>query len=78
MFWDSRVGSGTANTLYERSGNGVPDTIYGRGGRDVLHAEPCTRDADRLYGNRGADKLRADDGDTRATVSGGRASTSAR
>lgn len=65
------TGTNSANTLYERPGNGVPDAIYGRGGRDVLHAESYRRDADRLYGNRGAAKLRANDGDTRDSVSGG-------
>ena len=65
------TGTGSANTLYERPGNGVPDAIYGRAGRDVLRADTHTRDTDRLYGNRGKDTLTVDDGDMRDTVSGG-------
>jgi hypothetical protein len=41
----------------------------GRG--DQLHAEPSTRDRDRLYGNKGKDWLNVQDSDTRDTVSGG-------
>jgi hypothetical protein len=65
------TGTNSANTLYERPGNGTPDAIYGRGGRDILRADPYTRDRDRLYGNRGKDRLNAHDGDTRDSVSGG-------
>jgi hypothetical protein len=53
------TGTGSANTLYERAG------------RDVLRADTHTRDRDRLYGNRGKDRLNVDDGDMRDTVSGG-------
>lgn len=65
------TGTNTKNVLIERTGNGVPDVIYGRGGRDVLRAGHYTRDTDRLYGNRGRDRLIVMDGDMRDKASGG-------
>lgn len=70
---------GTADNdkLFERNGNGVGDSIYGRAGRDVIRADAFTQDKDILHGNRGADRLNANDGisamdDTLDTVYGGR------
>jgi Ca2+-binding RTX toxin-like protein len=59
------------NVLLELSGNGVSEVIYGRGGRDVLRAGRYSRDTDRLYGNRGQDRLLVLDGDARDKASGG-------
>ena len=61
----------SAHQCSGRPGNGTPDAIYGRAGRDVLRADPHTHDTDRLHGNRGKDRLNADDGDMRDTVTGG-------
>jgi len=65
------------DTLFERSGDGVSDTIYGHAGRDVVRADAYTQDTDLLYGNRGNDRLNANDNgqlpeDTIDTVYGGK------
>jgi Ca2+-binding RTX toxin-like protein len=64
-------GTNIKMVLYELTGNGVLDAIYGRGGRDVLRAGRYSRDTDRLYGNRGRDRLKVSDGDARDEASGG-------
>jgi hypothetical protein len=63
--------------LFERSGDGVNDTISGQAGRDVMRADAYTQDTDLLYGNRGNDRLNANDNgqlpeDTIDTVYGGK------
>ena len=65
------------DTLYERGGEGVGDSIYGREGRDVIRAQAFTNDTDLLHGNRGNDRLNANDNgqlpeDTIDTVYGGK------
>jgi hypothetical protein len=65
-------GTGDPDTLYERGGNEVPDKILGRGGGDTIYARAFRADRDLLYGQRGNDLLRSDDGDGRDEVYGGR------
>ena len=65
------IGTRSADTLYERPGNGRTDAIYGKAGRDELRADRRTRNTDRLYCNRGKDLLTVNDGGARDTVSGG-------
>lgn len=64
-------GTSSADTLFERGGNGVSDEIYGRAGADRIFADSFTNDRDILYGNRGDDRLDATDGDGRDELYGG-------
>jgi hypothetical protein len=70
---EARFCSGTRakDTLGERQGNGVADNIRGRKGNDTIGAVLYGGDRDVLYGNRGADILRARDGDSRDKLNGG-------
>jgi Ca2+-binding RTX toxin-like protein len=47
------------------------DTLIGRAGADILDANNCGDDEDLLYGNRGNDRLLANDGDREDAVVGG-------
>jgi hypothetical protein len=64
-------GTNSRDTLYERGGNGVPDTIIGRRYGDLINANAFTADRDVLDGQRGNDRLRAQDGDGRDELYGG-------
>jgi hypothetical protein len=72
-------GTDNNDRLFERRGEGVGDTIYGRAGRDFVRADAYAQDTDLLYGNRGNDRLNANDNgfsettpeDTLDTVHGG-------
>ena len=61
-------GTGNSEKLNESDLN---DTIYGCGGNDTIYAHLYSADKDVLYGNHGADFLRADDTDTQDTLDGG-------
>jgi Ca2+-binding RTX toxin-like protein len=61
-------GDDRANYLRETCGD---DTLIGRAGADTLDANNCGPDADDLFGNRGNDRLLANDGDTQDSVVGG-------
>ncbi len=65
--------SGTKNKdwLAERVGDDKDDTIYGKAKGDTISANEWTDDADELFGQRGNDKLFANDGDEEDTVRGG-------
>jgi hypothetical protein len=68
-------GTNEGEELFESNLN---DTIFGRGGADIIDAggtfgEP-NGDRDVVYGNRGNDDIRVDDGDARDTVNGGNGS----
>jgi hypothetical protein len=54
-------GTDNNDRLFERRGEGVGDTIYGRAGRDFVRADAYAQDTDLLYGNRGNDRLNAND-----------------
>lgn len=64
-------GTNNADTLFERGGNGVSDEIYGHAGADRIYATSFTNDRDILFGNRGDDRLDAEDGDGRDELYGG-------
>jgi len=64
-------GTNSRDTLYERGGNGVPDTIIGRRYGDLINANAFTADRDVLDGQRGNDRLKAQDGDGRDELYGG-------
>ena len=64
-------GTNARDTLYERGGNGVPDYIIGRRYGDFINANAFTADRDVLDGQRGNDRLRAQDGDGRDDLYGG-------
>jgi hypothetical protein len=63
--------SGTKNrdSLNERVGEDLNDPILGKG--DTISAYEWTDDADELFGNRGKDKLFANDDDEEDSVGGG-------
>jgi Ca2+-binding RTX toxin-like protein len=61
-------GDGGDNYIRETCGN---DTLVGRGGNDTLDANNCGGDRDLLYGNRGNDRLLANDGDRLDSLNGG-------
>jgi Ca2+-binding RTX toxin-like protein len=62
------TGNDNANALLETRGD---DLIRGEGGGDVIDANNFGGDTDVLRGGSGNDRLLANDGDTRDTVSGG-------
>ena len=64
-------GTNYSDTLYERGGRGVPDTIIGRRYGDLINANAFTADRDVLDGQRGDDRLKAQDGDGRDELYGG-------
>ena len=64
-------GTNYSDTLYERGGNGVPDYIIGRRYGDLINANSFTADRDVLDGQRGNDRLKAQDGDGRDELYGG-------
>lgn len=64
-------GTNYRDTLYERGGDGVPDTIIGRRYGDLINANAFTADRDLLDGQRGNDRLKAQDGDGADELSGG-------
>jgi len=64
-------GTNYRDTLYERGGNGVPDSIIGRRYGDLINANAFTADRDLLDGQRGNDRLKAQDGDGRDELYGG-------
>ncbi len=64
-------GTSTADRIFERGGRDVPDTISGLGDNDVIRANIFGNDRDRLFGNRGDDRLNANDGDGRDLLAGG-------
>ena len=64
-------GTNYRDTLYERGGNGVPDTIKGRRYGVLINANAFTADRDVLDGQRGNDRLKAQDGDSRDELYGG-------
>jgi hypothetical protein len=64
-------GTNARDTLYERGGNGVPDYIIGRRYGDLINANAFITDRDVLDGQRGNDRLRAQDGDGRDELYGG-------
>ncbi len=64
-------GTNSRDTLYERGGNGVPDSIIGRRYGDLINANAFTADRDVLDGQRGNDRLKAQDGDGRDELYGG-------
>jgi hypothetical protein len=63
-------GTSNQDTIYERGGS-IGDTIFGRGGPDTIRANLFGDDRDLLYGNRGDDRLNADDGDPNDELHGG-------
>ncbi len=63
-----REGNEGNNYLNETCGN---DTLFGRSGNDVLDANNCGPDVDRLIGGWGDDWLLANDGDTSDRLRGG-------
>jgi hypothetical protein len=64
-------GTNSRDTLYERRGNGVPDTIIGRRYGDRINANAFRADRDVLDGQRGNDRLKAQDRDGRDELYGG-------
>jgi Ca2+-binding RTX toxin-like protein len=64
-------GTNYRDTLYERGGRGVPDNIIGRRYGDLINANAFTADRDVLEGQRGDDRLKAQDGDGRDFLYGG-------
>src|SRR3712207_4329302 len=70
---DARNCRGTerADLLYERPGGGLRDHISGLRRGDVVDANTFGQDRDVLEGNRGGDRLLANDGDDNDTVRGG-------
>jgi hypothetical protein len=64
-------GTNYSDTLYERGGRGVPDYIIGRRYGDLINANSFTADRDVLDGQRGNDRLKAQDGDGRDELYGG-------
>ena len=64
-------GTNYRDTLYERGGNGVPDYMIGRRYGDRINANAFTADRDLLDGQRGNDRLKAQDGDGRDELYGG-------
>jgi Ca2+-binding RTX toxin-like protein len=63
-----REGNAENNYINETCGN---DTLIGRGGNDVLDANNCGPDVDRLKGGAGNDWLLANDGDRADRLRGG-------
>jgi hypothetical protein len=64
-------GTNYRDTLYERGGRGMSDTIIGRRYGDLINANAFTADSDVLDGQRGDDRLKAQDGDGRDMLYGG-------
>ena len=64
-------GTNNRDTLYERGGRGVSDTIKGLRSGDLINANAFTADTDVLEGQRGDDRLKAQDGDGRDFLYGG-------
>ncbi len=64
-------GTNYRDTLYERGGRGVPDNIIGRRYGDLINANAFRADRDVLEGQRGDDRLKAQDGDGRDYLYGG-------
>jgi hypothetical protein len=65
---DVREGGPGNNYINETCEN---DTLFGLGGNDVLDANNCGPDVDRLRGGSGDDWLLANDGDTSDFLRGG-------
>jgi hypothetical protein len=64
-------GSGNYNKILERIGNGKRDKIIPKGGTDLILANKYTKDRDVVWGSKGRDKIKVNDGDRRDTASGG-------
>ena len=65
-------GTEHADLLYERPGGALRDHMSGLRRGDVLDANTFAQDRDVLEGDRGGDRLLANDGDPNDTVRGGR------
>jgi len=64
-------GSGQADKILERVGNGKDDKIYARGGRDLIVANNYDQEIDTIRGGLGSDKINVADGDISDTADGG-------
>ena len=64
-------GSGQADKILERVGNGKDDKIIARGGRDLILANNYDQEIDAIRGGLGSDKIDVADGDISDTADGG-------
>jgi hypothetical protein len=62
------TGTDKSDQLFESQRS---DVIHGLGGADTIRAEKFHFDTDKLYGDKGPDVLRANDGDNKDTLDGG-------
>jgi len=65
------LGTPQKDKISERAGDGKRDVIRAKGADDRIKADRYGRDADRLYGQEGDDRLSALDGDGRDYIEGG-------
>jgi Ca2+-binding RTX toxin-like protein len=65
------LGTSQKDKIDERAGDGKRDVIRAKGADDRIKADRFGRDADRLYGQEGDDRLNALDGDGRDYLEGG-------
>ncbi len=65
------LGTSQKDTLHERAGDGKRDVIRAKGADDRIEADRYGRDADRLSGQEGNDRLNALDGDGDDYLNGG-------
>jgi hypothetical protein len=65
------LGTPQKDTIRERAGDGKRDIIRAKGAGDRIEADRYGRDADRLYGQGGNDRLSALDGDGDDYLNGG-------
>lgn len=64
-------GTGKADLVYERKGNGLNDRILLRGGNDQVRANGYTRDRDVIKGGSGYDLIYVNDGDIHDRIRAG-------
>lgn len=64
-------GSGNYNKILERIGDGKRDKIIPKGGTDLILANKYTKDKDVVWGSKGRDKIKVNDGDRRDRARGG-------
>jgi hypothetical protein len=64
-------GSGQADKILERIGDGKSDKIIARGGRDLILANKYDQEIDTIRGGLGSDQINVADGDISDTAGGG-------
>jgi len=64
-------GSGQADKILERIGDGKSDKIIARGGRDLIVANNYDQEIETIRGGLGSDKINVADGDISDTAGGG-------